>query len=201
MAHDAGERRLTRRRLFALGAAGTAALVTAPAWARDPAEWGQSNLSWGWAKLPVGRTLSFRHTHTDETLNVVYYENGRYLPGALEEVNYLFRDFRTDEVREIDPRLLDTLYAIRLKMETTEPFDVLSAYRSPETNAMLRRTGWGVARNSLHMQGMAIDIRLPDREARYIARAARDMERGGVGYYARANFVHVDSGSVRTWMG
>ena len=201
MANDAGGRRVSRRRFFAIGAAGSAAMVTAPAWARDPAEWNQYDFNWGRAKLAVGRSLSFRHTHTDESLNVTYYENGRYLPQGLGEINYLFRDFRSDEVKEIDPQLLDTLYAIRVRMETSEPFDILSAYRSPETNAMLRRTGWGVARNSLHMQGMAIDIRLPDRDARYIARAARDMERGGVGYYPRANFVHVDSGSVRTWMG
>jgi uncharacterized protein YcbK (DUF882 family) len=187
--------------LFALGAAGAASLVAGPALARSDAEWLQNSFNWGRAKLAVGRALSFRHTHTDETLNVVYYENGRYLPGALEEVNRLLRDFRTDEVKEIDPRLLDTLYAVRLRTETTEPFDILSAYRSPETNAMLRRTGWGVARNSLHMQGMAVDIRLSDRDARYVARAARDMGRGGVGYYARANFVHLDSGSARTWMG
>lgn len=199
MDNDAGGRRVSRRHLFALGAASAAAVATGPAWARSEAEWLQGNFSWGSAKLVVSRALSFRHAHTDETLNVVYYENGRYLPSSLEEVNYLFRDFRTDEVKEIDPRLLDTLYAVRLRTETSEPFDVLSAYRSPETNAMLRRTSWGVARNSLHMQGMAVDIRLGDRDARYIARAARDMGRGGVGYYGRANFVHLDSGSVRTW--
>lgn len=199
MENDAGGRRFSRRHLFAWGAASAAAMVTVPAWARDEAEWTLGNFSWGRAKLVVARTLSFRHRHTDETLNVVYYENGRYIAGALQEVNYLFRDFRTDEVKEIDPRLLDTLYAVRLRTETSEPFDILSAYRSPETNAMLRRTSWGVARNSLHMQGMAIDIRLEDRDSRYIARAARDMGRGGVGLYTGANFVHLDSGSVRTW--
>ncbi|MFO1129677.1 MAG: DUF882 domain-containing protein [Rhodospirillales bacterium] len=201
MATDAGGGRISRRHFFAISAAGTAALATAPSWARDPAEWNQADFNWGRAKLAVGRSLAFRHTHTDESLNVTYYENGRYLPQALDEINYLFRDFRSDEVKEIDPRLLDTLYAIRLRMETDEPFDILSAYRTPETNAMLRRNGWGAARNSLHIQGMAIDIRLPDRDSRYVARTARDMERGGVGYYPRANFVHVDSGSVRTWMG
>lgn len=199
MDNDAGRRRVSRRHLFALGAAGAATAATTPAWARSEADWLQGNFSWGSAKLVVARALSFRHTHTDENLNVVYYENGRYLPGALEEVNHLFRDFRTDEVKEIDPALLDTLYAVRLRTETSEPFDILSAYRSPETNAMLRRTSWGVARNSFHMQGMAIDIRLGDRDARYIARAARDMGRGGVGFYGRANFVHLDTGSVRTW--
>jgi len=198
--NDAGGRRFTRRHLFAIGAASAAATVTTgPAWARSDADWLQGNFSWGRAKISVARSLAFRHTHTDETLNLVYYENGRYLPGALEEINYLFRDFRTDEVKEIDPRLLDTLYAVRLRTETSEAYDILSAYRSPETNAMLRRTSWGVARNSLHIQGMAIDIRLADRDSRYIARAARDMGRGGVGLYIGANFVHLDSGSVRTW--
>ncbi|NJO55314.1 MAG: DUF882 domain-containing protein [Rhodospirillales bacterium] len=199
--NGAGGRRFSRRHLFAIAAGGAAASLTFPAWARNRTEWTEGNFSWGQAKLRVERALSFRHRHTDETLDVVYYANGRYLQSALDQVNYLFRDFRNEQVIEIDPGLLDTLYAVRLRTETTSPFDILSAYRSPETNAMLRRSSWRVARNSLHMKGMAVDIRLGDRDARYIARAARDMGRGGVGFYSRSNFVHLDTGTVRTWGG
>jgi uncharacterized protein YcbK (DUF882 family) len=145
--------------------------------------------------------LSFRHRHTDEVLNTVYYANGRYIPGALKEVNWLLRDFRSDEVKEIDPRLLDLLYAVHQRLEASQPFEIYSAYRSPATNAMLRREGWGVARNSLHMQGMAVDINLPGWEARHIGNCALSLQRGGVGFYRRSNFVHLDVGEVRTWRG
>ena len=140
---------------------GVAGLTAAPAWARNSFDWGDRQLSWTKPKLVVERSLSFRHRHTDERLNTVYYANGRYIPSALQEVNWLLRDFRSDEVKEIDERLLDLLYAVRQRLETNEPFEVYSGYRTPETNALLRREGWGVARNSLHMQGMAIDIGLP----------------------------------------
>lgn len=202
MAQDAEERGVSRRHILAVGAAaGTVALTAAPALARNSVEWLDSGFSWGRAKITVARTLTLRHTHTGESLDVAYYENGRYLPDALEAVNYFLRDFRTGDVTEIDPRLLDQLHAVRVQTETSEPFAILSAYRSPETNAMLRRRGWGVARNSLHMRGMAVDIRLPDRDARNIARCALAMERGGVGFYPRSNFVHLDTGSFRTWVG
>ena len=97
--------------------------------------------------------------------------------------------------------MLDLLYAVRQRLETDQPFEIYSAYRSPETNALLRREGWGVARNSLHMQGMAIDIGLPGREARDIANCALSLQRGGVGTYRRSTFVHLDVGEVRTWRG
>jgi uncharacterized protein YcbK (DUF882 family) len=145
------------------------------------------------------RSLSFRHRHTDETLKTTYYADGRYLPGALKEINFLLRDFRNDSIRPIDPQLLDLLYALRVKLETNEHFEIYSAYRSPETNAMLRRTGWGVARNSLHMQGKAVDVSLPGVSARHVTRAALDMQRGGVGSYSGRHFVHLDTGEVRSW--
>jgi uncharacterized protein YcbK (DUF882 family) len=201
MADNRGERFFSRRRILSLGAATAAGLASVPAAARGPGQWMQYNFSWGRPKLIPERALSFRHLHTDERLDIVYYSNGRYIPAALEEVNYLLRDFRSEDVTEIDPRLLDTLYSVKLRVETNEPFDILSGYRSPATNAMLRRSGIGVARNSLHMRGMAVDIRLADRDTRNIARAAMSMEQGGVGFYPRSNFVHLDTGSFRTWIG
>lgn len=164
-------------------------------------EWGGSGFSWARPKVVVEREISLRHRHTDETLTAVYYANGRYIPGALQDVNWLLRDFRCDEVKEIDPRLLDLLYAVRQRLEVNEPFEVYSGYRSPATNAMLAREGWGVARNSLHMQGMAIDINLPGWEARHIGNCALSLQRGGVGFYARSNFVHLDVGEIRSWRG
>jgi uncharacterized protein YcbK (DUF882 family) len=191
---------LSRRRLLGLGVVGTIGLVATPAWARS-FEWGERRMSWTRPKMVVERAVALRHRHTDETLHTVYYANGRYIPSALKDVNWLLRDFRSDEVKEIDPRLLDLLYAVSQRLETTQPFDVYSAYRSPATNARLRREGWGVARNSLHMQGMAIDIGLPGRESRHIANCALSLQRGGVGFYRRSNFVHLDVGEVRTWRG
>ncbi|MBK8176523.1 MAG: DUF882 domain-containing protein [Rhodospirillales bacterium] len=181
--------------------ASVAGLAATPTWARDSVEWGETQFSWTHPKVTVERALSFRHRHTDETLNTVYYANGRYLPQALDEVNWLLRDFRTSEIKPIDPQLLDLLYAVRQRLESNESFDVFSGYRSPETNALLRREGWGVARNSLHMQGMAIDIGLPGMETRHIANCALSLQRGGVGIYRRYNFVHLDTGRVRTWRG
>jgi len=191
---------LSRRRLLGFGVFGAVGLLATPALAR-PFEWGERRMSWTRPKLVVERAVSLRHRHTDETLSTVYYANGRYIPSALKEVNWLLRDFRGDQVKEIDPRLLDLLFAVSQRLETAQPFDVYSAYRSPATNALLRREGWGVARNSLHMQGMAIDIGLPGRESRHIANCALSLQRGGVGFYRRSNFVHLDVGEVRTWRG
>jgi uncharacterized protein YcbK (DUF882 family) len=145
------------------------------------------------------RTLSFHNTRTGEEWSRVYWCQGDYVPEALEEINYLLRDHRTNEVREIDPRLLDLLYDLNEKLNSRGPFLVVSAYRSPETNALLRRRSRRIARNSLHMEGMAADIRLPDRSMRQLARAAISLKSGGVGYYPRRHFVHIDTGKVRRW--
>ncbi len=191
----------SRRRFLAAGIAGAAGLVATPALARDAEEWMENRFSWTRPKLVVERDIAFRHRHTGETLRTVYYANGRYIPSALSEVNWLLRDFRLNEVKEIDPQLLDLLYAVRQRLESSEPFEVYSGYRSPETNARLRMEGWGVARNSLHMQGMAIDIGLPGSSTRHIANCALSLQRGGVGTYRRSSFVHLDVGEVRTWRG
>lgn len=192
---------LSRRRLLGAGAVGVLSLAATPAWAGGGLDWGDRRSSWVRPKLMVERSVSFRHLHTDETLSTVYYANGRYIPTALKEVDWLLRDYHRDEVKDIDPRLLDLLFAVSQRLETTQPFNVFSGYRSPVTNAMLRREGWGVARNSLHMQGMAIDIGLPGIGTRHLAKCARSLQRGGVGYYGRSNFVHLDVGQVRSWRG
>lgn len=145
------------------------------------------------------RSLGFHHTHTGEELTVVYFADGEYLPQALEQVNEFLRDFRNGEVIPIDPELLDLLHQIKLETQTESPFEVISAYRSPQTNEMLRRIGRGVAKMSMHLQGKAIDIRLRDVELAELHAVALELERGGVGYYPKPNFVHVDTGRVRRW--
>lgn len=150
--------------------------------------------------LPTPRVLTFAHLHTAERLQVEYSDGVRYLPDALAAVNRLLRDFRTGDVHEIDPKLLDLLHGLHTAAGSTRPFEIISGYRSPRTNAMLRHTGGGgVASGSLHMRGQAIDIRLPDVPLASLRDAALALARGGVGYYPTSNFVHVDTGRVRRW--
>lgn len=150
----------------------------------------------GWTS---SRSAAFENLHTGECLKVDYWVDGRYLPDALGAVDHVLRDFRTGEVHAIDPKLLDLLDTLRLKLDTPEPFQVISGYRSRATNAMLHEASTGVAVHSLHMQGMAIDIRVRGRALRSIRAAALVLQRGGVGYYPRSDFVHVDVGRVRSW--
>ena len=147
----------------------------------------------------VSRSLTFLHTHTGERLSVEYFSRGDYLPDALATVNHYLRDFRTGEVHAIDPELLDLLHGLTRLTDTSRPFQVISGYRSPATNAMLHQHSEGVAVNSLHMQGQAIDIRLADVPLATLRSAALAIGRGGVGYYPTSDFVHVDTGRVRTW--
>lgn len=149
--------------------------------------------------LPPARRLALRHLHTGEHLAVEYVVSGRYEPEALAAVNHLLRDFRTGDVHAIDPSLLDLLHTLAATVETTRPFEVISGYRSPTTNAALRRRSEGVAAKSLHMVGQAIDIRLGDVRLDQVRAAAIDLARGGVGYYPASNFVHVDTGRIRRW--
>ncbi len=150
-------------------------------------------------RRPAPRALDFHHLHTGERLDVEYFDGTRYLPDALTTVNHFLRDFRTGDVHPIDPALLDLLHRLTDRTETARPFEVISGYRSPATNEMLRHRSEGVARNSLHMQGKAIDIRLADVPLVRLRNAALDVHRGGVGYYPASDFVHVDTGRVRTW--
>jgi uncharacterized protein YcbK (DUF882 family) len=145
------------------------------------------------------RVLRFSHTHTGERLEVDYFVDGAYLPDALETVNHFLRDFRTGDIYPIDPELLDLLHRLAGMTETSRPFQVISGYRSPATNEMLRHRSEGVAAGSLHMRGQAIDIRLGDVPLRALRRAALAAHRGGVGYYPASDFVHVDTGRPRTW--
>jgi uncharacterized protein YcbK (DUF882 family) len=145
------------------------------------------------------RALRFIHTHTSERLTVEYFTKGDYLPDALTTVNQFLRDFRTGDVHDIDPGLLDLLHGVAARTETDRPFQVISGYRSPVTNGMLRRRSEGVAAHSLHMEGKAIDIRLADVPLPKLRAAALDAKIGGVGYYAASDFVHVDTGRIRFW--
>ena len=145
------------------------------------------------------RQLSFYHTHTRLSLDVVYYENGEYVDTALEKVNRFLKDFRTGDVAEMDPKLLDILYELRTELGSNETYEVISAYRSPRTNEMLRANGSGVARNSQHLLGTAIDVRLRGTKTKVLRDTALGMQRGGVGYYEKSDFVHLDTGRVRRW--
>ncbi|MGE3841227.1 MAG: YcbK family protein [Vicinamibacterales bacterium] len=151
------------------------------------------------ASTDPSRSLQFIHTHTGEHLDVEYFTNGAYAEDALGAVNHFLRDFRTGEVHTIDPLLLDVLHALTRATESSTPFAVISGYRSPATNQMLRQHSEGVAARSLHMTGRAIDIRLADVALGSLRAAAVSLGRGGVGYYPASNFVHVDTGRVRTW--
>jgi len=153
----------------------------------------------GNARALDARQLSFYHTHTEEQLDIVYFENGEYVDSALEEINHFLRDFRTGDVTVMDPGLLDLIYDIRETIESDGTYEVISAYRSPKTNEMLRTRGGGVARNSQHLLGTAIDVRLEDIPIEVLRDTALAMRRGGVGFYRKADFVHIDTGRVRRW--
>jgi len=145
------------------------------------------------------RALAFEHAHTGEKLSLVYWADGRYLPDALVRIDRFMRDHRTGQIHPIDPKLLDLLHEVQRRTGNRAPFEMISGYRSAATNERLRAQGHRVAKRSLHMVGKAIDLRLPDLNTRRLRDAAVAMRRGGVGYYARSNFVHLDTGRVRKW--
>jgi len=145
------------------------------------------------------RSLSFYNLHTGESLKTTYFANGEYIPGALHEINFILRDWRENEVKPIDPALLDLLVGIHQRLGTKEPFQIISGYRTPKTNAMLHFRTEGVALHSLHLDGKAIDICVEGRSLKNVRRAAMSMFGGGVGYYPRTGFVHVDTGRLRFW--
>ena len=145
--------------------------------------------------------MSLHNLHTGESLKAVYFEQGRYLPDALAEVNRVLRDFRTGDQHMMDPRLLDLLSQVHGRIDSARPFQVISGYRSPKTNAMLHEHSHGVANQSLHMQGMAIDVRVEGVQLKHLHDAALGLGKGGVGFYPVSDFVHVDVGRVRRWNG
>ncbi len=145
------------------------------------------------------RTIAFHNLHTGENLKTTYWAEGRYIVSSLKDIDFVLRDFRTGEVAEIDPGLLDLLHVLRGSMESNEPFHIISGYRSPKTNSELAQASNGVAKKSLHMRGMAADVRLPGRALSDLKNAAASLKLGGVGYYPKSDFIHVDVGRVRYW--
>ncbi len=149
-------------------------------------------------KLPE-RRLRMANAHTWEKLDLVYWADGEYIPESMAEINHLMRDHRANRVKAIDVKLIDHLYILVSSLETEERVHVLSGYRTPETNAALRKRSNGVAKYSLHMEARAMDINIPGVPAKAIQQNAIAMKAGGVGYYANAGFVHIDTGNVRNW--
>jgi uncharacterized protein YcbK (DUF882 family) len=145
------------------------------------------------------RTLFMYNLHTDQRLDVRYYTHGRYQPDALKKINYLLRDYRTGEIKPIRKELLNLMYSISRTLDQPAQFHIVSGYRSPETNAMLRRRSKNVAKNSLHMEGKAVDIRIPGCDTKSLRNICLNLKAGGVGYYPASDFVHVDIGQVRYW--
>ncbi|HLK86745.1 MAG TPA: DUF882 domain-containing protein [Candidatus Binataceae bacterium] len=161
-----------------LAPAGALAMITAPA---------------------TPRRLKFYNLHTGEQLDIVYFEKGRYIPQALAEIDFILRDYRQNVVKPIHPRLLDLVVAIRRRLRSDAEVAIISGYRTPQTNAMLAARSDGVAHHSLHMDGMALDWRVPGRTLEQLHRAALSLRGGGVGYYPASDFVHTDVGRVRYW--
>jgi len=190
---------LQRRELLklGLGAGVSAALSTtfgSQAWAQAP-----------FLTAPVlpaaPRRLALHNLHTGESFDEAYWDGGRYVPDAVEAVNRVLRDYRTGDVHTMDPRLLDVLHQVHGKIGADRPFQVISGYRSPKTNAMLHERSGQVASHSLHMDGMAIDVRVEGVALDHLHKAALDLGQGGVGFYPTSNFVHMDVGRVRRWNG
>lgn len=147
------------------------------------------------------KVLDFKHLHTGEEASAVFWSQGRYNDEGLADLKYIMRDWRSGQTVEIDRMLYQLLYDLRQQIGTDQPYQIISAYRSPKTNLTLRQNSDGVAKKSLHMQGMAIDIRLPGYSTRGIQQLALKMHRGGVGFYGRSDFVHLDTGRPRSWVG
>jgi uncharacterized protein YcbK (DUF882 family) len=146
------------------------------------------------------RTLAFVNTHTNEKIMAAYWRDGAYDRGALRDINHVLRDHRSNEVADMDPHLLDLLVELHRRTGSRKAYQIISGYRSPKTNAMLASaSGGGVAKRSLHMEAKAVDIRLYDVKLKDLREAALGMKAGGVGYYPKSDFVHVDTGRVRFW--
>ncbi|MDA8138244.1 MAG: YcbK family protein [Desulfobacteraceae bacterium] len=149
--------------------------------------------------LEVRRTLALYNIHTEEHLDVCYFDQDGYRFDALTQIDHFLRDYRTGEVNTIDVDLIDLLYTVQCHIRPSAPFSIISGYRSRETNERLRRSTAGVAKDSFHTKGKAIDIRLPGYNTTSLRDLCVDLQAGGVGYYRKSNFVHIDIGPVRTW--
>jgi uncharacterized protein YcbK (DUF882 family) len=147
----------------------------------------------------AARDVALHNMHTGEIVRTVYFADGRYLQSGLRTIDHVLRDWRTGEIVAMDPKVVDILYLLQRELDPDGPLEVVCGYRSPATNTMLRRRSRAVARHSLHMRGMAVDFRLPNQPIRVVHEAAVSLKAGGVGYYPRSGFIHVDCGPVRYW--
>jgi uncharacterized protein YcbK (DUF882 family) len=147
------------------------------------------------------RELSFLNLHTGERLKAEYLQNGAYVPSALHAVSVLMRDHYNNKVHPIDPHLLDVAYAVHHRVGSDAQFHVVCGYRSPETNAMMHEESAGVALHSMHIEGKAVDLRLPGTRLAALRKSALALKMGGVGFYPHDDFVHIDTGAVRHWVG
>ena len=175
------------RRQFLLGAAALGALACQPAFANIPLE------------VSPPRELALKNLHTGESVKAVYWENGQYQTEALLAINHTLRDHRSNEVQQLDLKLLDLLCELQNQTANNQAWEVISAYRSQATNDKLRKTSSGVARKSFHCLGKAMDVRLPGTSLKHLHQAALATKSGGVGYYPKSGFIHVDTGPVRRW--
>ena len=187
--------RWSRRRL--LLAAGTLAGASAAGGLVRP----QRALAGAAPAASTAKRLALINLHTAERLNLEYFRGADYLPDSLSAIQVLLRDYRNGEQHAIDPKLMDYLYDVARNIGVDPVFSVISGYRSPQTNEQLRERSNGVARHSLHLEGRAIDVRLTGVDCATLAERARRMSRGGVGYYRKSDFVHLDTGAYRTWNG
>jgi uncharacterized protein YcbK (DUF882 family) len=187
----------TRRRLLGLGGA-MAGMAAVPGWvrpagAREPVRTGTG---------VAGKRISLKNLHTGEELESEFFRGGDYVGESFAAMQVLLRDFRNDEQHAIDPKLIDYIFDVAQHLEVDPVFSVISGYRSPQTNALLReRSSSGVARHSMHLEGRAIDVRIAGVDCARLAERALDLTRGGVGYYRASDFVHLDTGAFRTWKG
>jgi len=180
---------LSKRALLG-GLTATLAMAAAPAFAAAP------SLLQGAGDF---RSIALVNDRTDEWLKTVYWADGDYIPEAMDAINRILRDWRADRVCKMDAKTIDILSATQRLLDCSEPFEVVSGYRTASTNAMLRRKSRGVAKNSYHIKGMAVDIAMKTRSVSQISRAGLSLNAGGVGRYSRSDFVHLDSGPVRKW--
>ncbi len=182
---QAGIQLPARRRVIKAAFGVTAALAVPSAFASVP--------------RALERTLTLSHLHTGESLKTTFWVDGEYIQDEIAAINRLLRDHRSGDVYGMDTRLFDQMYLLQQVTGVKGSFQIISGYRSPATNEKLRAKSNGVARRSLHMQGRAIDIRLPGCELKDLHRVALDLKAGGVGYYAKSDFIHIDTGRVRNW--
>lgn len=150
---------------------------------------------------PAERKLAFLNLHTGERIQSVYWAENQYIPEALQAISNVLRDHRTGDLHTMDTDLFNLLHLLQSQLNSDQEFHVISAYRSPETNAMLASRSGGVAKQSMHTQGKAIDIRLPGHKLSDLQAAALSLKTGGVGYYPKSDFIHLDTGRTRFWGG